>query len=361
MNHSTYCFIADDLIASLVSEINDYRKILSLPSLNLVERITDLTNQNSLAALISKSNEPKTLQSLLPEILDHIVEFVDPTDIIPLSHSMKYYYHCLGYVFKTCFQVGITFNRKFNTIWPEFAIPEDIIARSEYISLNHAVNVFNLAKCLDKFGGRMRMNLGGNYARQFVQSGRGLFSRRIVLGSVNITKFLAPEITDYFLDAFETGSEIHAVSANWRMHDYYSPEALTPLKCLTISTLIVEILDPQHDFSPYLNQINGLNEVSIQDSLDFSDCEILLGKILSNCKNVKRFHFQSAGGINVNVMTFFFEILHEDYSLKLMKRDSESFDDDEVWVEIKSNYRENLYAFKAELKETNMSVFLLRM
>ncbi|KAJ3115496.1 hypothetical protein HK100_001322 [Physocladia obscura] len=189
-NPPCVCCIRGDVLLMLLfqvlQELSEYRHLLFQPPINLPERISEIQlqieakkhQQHPESFIMRPKHEPKTLQSMPPEILELIVELVDAADIIPLSHSMRYYHQSLSDVFKACKAVAeVCGRRNFAKIWPTFEYPRKDFRLSRQIYMEEAVAVFNLMKCLKKYGGDTAVATEDSYF--FVDSASTLFPRLI--------------------------------------------------------------------------------------------------------------------------------------------------------------------------------------
>ncbi|KAJ3131939.1 hypothetical protein HK100_005878 [Physocladia obscura] len=191
------CINTSRLVESLVTELNEYRKILCLSPLDLKPRISSLllpespyysTNpMNSMNQIIQTKSRPakffvlrNTLQSIPPEILNYIVNFVDLSSILMLFRTMKYFHNLFADLFQACVDVATEFDYGLTEVWPTLRLPlYDKDHQSQYsktITIKQATKIFRFVQYLDKYGGSMDITV---YDKSFIVNNQSLFSKRI--------------------------------------------------------------------------------------------------------------------------------------------------------------------------------------
>ncbi|KAJ3113223.1 hypothetical protein HK100_002054 [Physocladia obscura] len=123
-----------------------------------------------------------TLQTLPPELLDSVVAFTPPEDILRLATVMRYFGLRLGHVRRTCILAGDTFRLPISRIWPHFKPT----GTGHYKSIEpitkpkHAAVASALVQCLDAFGGLLVLNTA---EPQIVRDwkNKNLLTKRIIL------------------------------------------------------------------------------------------------------------------------------------------------------------------------------------
>ncbi|KAJ3094920.1 hypothetical protein HK100_005978 [Physocladia obscura] len=93
------------------------------------------------------------LQSLPPEILDKISQFIPASDMLPLSLVMKHFHELAA----AAFAVGKALHLRQSKVWLVFTPPGDCSDADETMPIRaaHRQKVATLIKMLDKFGGEM--------------------------------------------------------------------------------------------------------------------------------------------------------------------------------------------------------------
>ncbi|KAJ3132928.1 hypothetical protein HK100_004842 [Physocladia obscura] len=173
------------LIESLVDEINELRSVLLLPFVTVEDRLKKTPPLVSDFLICPNSIRPirAMLQSMPPEILNNIAEYIPLEDIIVLSHSMLYYKKSLGDIFAAIFEYSKVSEKTYKEIWPEFTITkgkdiylemkrtaaeDDDIEREDSVDMRNILNqaavpvnqmfqTWKLSKCLTKYGGSTRV------------------------------------------------------------------------------------------------------------------------------------------------------------------------------------------------------------
>ncbi|KAJ3115495.1 hypothetical protein HK100_001321 [Physocladia obscura] len=290
--------------------------MLFQPPINITERVAkiriqiELTKKPAVFIPRQKKYTPKTIQSMSPEILDQIVDFVDAASIISLSHCTQYYHQTLSDVFDACKKVAQIYGESnFSNSWPTFRYPNRI-RFSRPITLNEAVPVFNLIKCLNKYGGnaavciddfgllnswstllprQIQLDLEAN--RQHVaENAYKLEYRNSVLDHCSVIKCLPRDshIVALKVDARYFFSHERAQDA---FVSYAAQEKISKLVLVHVVQQPVYLLKNLGVF-PAFRTLEILRTVGAY-RIDYTDFPLL--DILSTCKNLAEIAFATTG------------------------------------------------------------------
>ncbi|KAJ3124344.1 hypothetical protein HK100_011262 [Physocladia obscura] len=300
------CLNANMLITSMKQELDDYRTILCLQPRSLEERIADLNCRPIEIKLEGFGLRPKyaikTLQTMPPEILDRIIDFVHPKDIIQLSRSAQYFHRSLGAIVEASIEVCKAFGiNRVDCVWPNFQYPESYDNReyplSKPISFKHAAQVYHLTKCMNKCGGAVILTVN---SADFIKSCGNLLPNQLILDLYicrNEEEMPACYYPHKVLSALP--SSIHLLKLNLAITDLYEEKStLEVLKNIRLQNLFLFMhKNSQHVYLlENLDTINGLQRLHLEIDDDFKfHHSFPLKSILQKCKYLTEIQFPSTG------------------------------------------------------------------
>ncbi|KAJ3381598.1 hypothetical protein HDU80_001746, partial [Chytriomyces hyalinus] len=139
-----------------LDELNFYRKLLQMdPLTTLDEPSADLSIVKP-APFLGSITRSAAFETMPPEILDHIAQFVDSDSILPLCHALPYY----KYISAAMFDFKIRFEDEMykpSKLWPDMHFPGSYIratysGRTKFpVQHMHAAGVY--ARIVSKHGG----------------------------------------------------------------------------------------------------------------------------------------------------------------------------------------------------------------
>ncbi|KAJ3381184.1 hypothetical protein HDU80_001901, partial [Chytriomyces hyalinus] len=138
-----------------LDELNFYRKLLQMdPLTTLDEPSSDLAIVKP-APFLRSTTRSAAFETMPPEILDRIAQFVDGESILPLCHSLPYY----KYISAAMFDFKIRFVNEMykpSKLWPDMDFPGTYSDITEFpIKHMHAAGVY--ARIVSKHGGMVHV------------------------------------------------------------------------------------------------------------------------------------------------------------------------------------------------------------
>ncbi|KAJ3243815.1 hypothetical protein HDU77_010250 [Chytriomyces hyalinus] len=147
-------------VSRALNELNFYRKLLQLDPLASLDACDSST---AIDEPISSINCSASFETMPPEILDRIVQFVDGKSILPLCHAMPYY----KYISTAMFDFAHRFpddNYQPSMLWPDLYFPmvrNDMTKTTDFpIQHLHAAGVYS--RIVSKHGGLVHVPCSKN-------------------------------------------------------------------------------------------------------------------------------------------------------------------------------------------------------
>ncbi|KAJ3131222.1 hypothetical protein HK100_006630 [Physocladia obscura] len=239
------------------------------------------------------------------EILNRIADFVDARDIIPLYRTMCHYRHAFSNVFRACIETAEVFGiTNLKNVWPTFHYPKaNSNSRcSRLLDLNEAVPVFNLAKCLNKFGGEMAVSVNG---KKFLSKSLNFLSNRIQLDLEAGGESFEEEgedddndddnVRDFWDFLNLIPENIHVVVLKIYATDIDDETILKFAEKYSVSSLVLLNALQNRRSTHLLNdlgRIHTLRKLEVTYAIDYH--EFPLANILKTCKNLREITWADA-------------------------------------------------------------------
>ncbi|KAJ3232579.1 hypothetical protein HDU77_000821, partial [Chytriomyces hyalinus] len=274
-----------NLADKALDELNFYRKLLQM------DPLTTLDEPSSDLAIVKPATYPGSItrsaafETMPPEILDHIAQFVDGESILPLCHSLPYY----KYISAAMFDFKIRFEDEMykpSKLWPDMHFPgtySDITAFP--IQHMHAAGVY--ARIISKHGGIVHVPCSKNVVNYMgalpdvvsVHPGEGASSS----GWVELLRGLADAKIRIRTCAVEVDSS-HGL--------FWGSKIGFSLKRLSIQSLVWrdEVCLP-FEVQQALPAISGLSFLEMYEPNDINE------NILSRCSDLKEISFIGLPGL----------------------------------------------------------------
>ncbi|KAJ3215199.1 hypothetical protein HDU81_001480, partial [Chytriomyces hyalinus] len=143
-----------------LDELNFYRKLLQMDPFATMDAFDVFTDnaEAQTASCLRSITRSASLETMAPEVLDRIVQFVDDRSILPLRHAMPYY----KYISTAMYDFAHRFPHECYTplqLWPDKHFPMIQNAGSKKtdfpIQHMHAVGVY--ARIISKHGGNFHV------------------------------------------------------------------------------------------------------------------------------------------------------------------------------------------------------------